>query len=69
MGKPLRQAFHHPLGVCFQLAADEKIIGETRHKALALPPGGTSLPNHSSKTRGRHTVDTIGARVVFQTWI
>ena len=39
-GEPLRQDFHPPAGVGFQLEADDKIIGKTRHKAPALHPGG-----------------------------
>src|SRR5215813_2878194 len=38
-GKPLRQDGHHPAGVGFPCAADEKIIRKTREKALALHPG------------------------------
>src|SRR4030095_1543732 len=38
-GKPPREDFHHPAGVGFQLAADDKIIGKTRYKAPALHPG------------------------------
>ena len=36
---PLRQDLHHPAGVGFQRAADDAIIGKTRQKAPALPPG------------------------------
>jgi hypothetical protein len=39
-GQPPREDFPHPAGVGFQLAADDKIIGKTRYKAPALPPGG-----------------------------
>jgi hypothetical protein len=35
----LRQAGHHPARVGFQLAADEKIISQTRHQAPPLHPG------------------------------
>src|SRR2546421_10792365 len=35
-GKPLRQDFHHPAGVGFQLEADDKIIGKAYQKASAL---------------------------------
>ena len=38
-GKPLRQDVHHPAGVGFPCAADDKIIRKTREKALALQPG------------------------------
>src|SRR5713101_2869664 len=36
---PLRHDGHHPARVGFQLAADDTIIGTTRHTAPALPPG------------------------------
>src|SRR2546430_953891 len=35
----LRQDGHHPARVGFQLAADDKIISKTRHKAPTLHPG------------------------------
>jgi len=49
-GEALRQAVHHPAGLGVALTADDTIIGTATQQTSALPPGGTSLTHHASRT-------------------